>query len=220
MFNSIFADGITFYGLILSIFISICLGLFISYIHMKTTSYTKNFVITLTILPVLVELVMIMVNGNLGTSVAVLGAFSLVRFRSLPGNSREITSIFFAMGIGLAMGMGEVVVAILMTLIIGGVLFILSKSHFGSLDNSEQILKITIPENLDYMEVFDDLFKKYTKKIDLYSVKTTNMGSMYELAYKVILNDYMESKKFIDDLRVRNGNLKITLSKPVEGELL
>ena len=220
MFNSIFADGITFYGLILSIFISFCLGLFISYIHMKTTSYTKNFVITLTILPVLVELVMIMVNGNLGTSVAVLGAFSLVRFRSLPGNSREITSIFFAMGIGLAMGMGEVVVAILMTLIIGGVLFILSKSHFGSLDNSEQILKITIPENLDYMEVFDDLFKKYTKKIDLYSVKTTNMGSMYELAYKVILNDYMESKKFIDDLRVRNGNLKITLSKPVEGELL
>lgn len=159
---------------------------------------------------------MIMVNGNLGTSVAVLGAFSLIRFRSIPGNSREITSIFFAMAIGLATGMGQLILAIMLTIIIGFVLFILSKSKFGEQKISDQVLKITIPETLDYNNVFNDIFNEYLEEYKLFQVKTTSMGSLYELSYKVSLKDDLCSKKLMDDIRVRNGNLKIVLERPMD----
>lgn len=216
MFESVFNGTLTLESVLLSILVSLLLGLFVAYIYMKTTKYTKNFVITLSILPLLVQIVMMMVNGNLGTSVAVLGAFSLIRFRSIPGNSREITSIFFAMAIGLATGMGQLVLAIMLTFIIGLVLFILSKTSFGESKNSEQILKITIPETLDYTNIFNDIFDEYLSTYKLFHVKTTNMGSLYELSYQVILKNNEFSKKMIDDIRVRNGNLKIVLERPVD----
>lgn len=216
MFESIFTTELTIYSVLLSIIVSLLLGMFVACVHMKTTKYTKNFVITLSILPILVQIVMMMVNGNLGTSVAVLGAFSLIRFRSIPGNSREITSIFFAMAIGLATGMGQLLLAILLTLIVGIILVVLSKTSFGESKDKEHILKITIPENLDYMEIFDDIFESYTKKASLYHVKTTNMGSLYELAYEIILKDEKEQKQMIDEIRVRNGNLRIVLERPLD----
>lgn len=216
MFESIFSDTLTLESVLLSIIVSLLLGLFVAYIHMKTTKYTKNFIITLSILPLLVQIVMMMVNGNLGTSVAVLGAFSLIRFRSIPGNSREITSIFFAMAIGLATGMGQLILAIMLTIIIGFVLFILSKSKFGEQKISDQVLKIIIPETLDYNNVFNDIFNEYLEEYKLFQVKTTSMGSLYELSYKVSLKDDLCSKKLMDDIRVRNGNLKIVLERPMD----
>lgn len=216
MFESIFSDTLTLESVLLSIIVSLLLGLFVAYIHMGTTKYTKNFIITLSILPLLVQIVMMMVNGNLGTSVAVLGAFSLIRFRSIPGNSREITSIFFAMAIGLATGMGQLILAIMLTIIIGFVLFILSKSKFGEQKISDQVLKITIPETLDYNNVFNDIFNEYLEEYKLFQIKTTSMGSLYELSYKVSLKDDLCSKKLMDDIRVRNGNLKIVLERPMD----
>ena len=192
---------------------SVILGIIIACVHKATSTYSKNFLITLSVLPFLVQVVIMMVNGNLGTSVAVLGAFGLVRFRSAPGNSREIASIFSAMAIGLAVGMGHVVFAVVITIILSLVLVILSFSGFGEKKTDEKKLKITIPEDLDYTDIFKDIFKKYTDKCDLAKVKTTNMGSMYELTYNTILKNKGSEKAFIDELRCRNGNLNIILEK-------
>lgn len=157
-----------------------------------------------------------MVNGNLGTSVAIMGAFSLVRFRSLPGTSKEILSVFFAMTVGLATGMGHLVFAVMITLIGSLSIFILSKVTLFDKNKKEKILKIMIPENLDYTTVFDDIFETYTEKVELEQVKTTNMGSMFDLSYRIILNDNVNEKEFIDNLRVKNGNLKVMISHSLE----
>ena len=160
-----------------------------------------------------------LVNGNLGISVAILGAFSLVRFRSIPGNLREIAAIFFAMTIGLIIGTCYIAFGIITTFFIGILLFVLAKTNFGCPKKQERTLKIIIPEDLDYTNVFDDIFKKYTNNIILEKIKTTNMGSLYELTYKIELKDISE-KEFIDELRCKNGNLKIILSRELEnGEL-
>lgn len=219
MFKSIFSDTTTSLSIlqvIICILSSLVLGFLIAFIHKKTSKYSKNFLVTLIILPTLVELVIMMVNGNLGTSVAVLGAFSLIRFRSIPGNSREITSIFFAMAVGLSLGMGHVVFAFIITIIISLVLLLLYKTNYGEKIRQEKLLKVTIPENLDYTSVFDDVFDSYTKSYNLEKVKTTNMGSLFELTYKIILNDGKQEKQFIDELRCRNGNLKIMIERVTE----
>jgi uncharacterized membrane protein YhiD involved in acid resistance len=158
-----------------------------------------------------------MVNGNLGTGVAVLGAFSLIRFRSVPGSSKDICTIFFAMAIGLATGMGYIAFALAVTIVMSLIMFTLAKSPFAENYNNEKELKITIPEDLDYTGVFDDLFTKYTKSAILESVKTTNLGSMFQLKYLVALKDLTLEKAFIDDLRCRNGNLTIVCSKQQSG---
>ena len=200
---------------------SIILGIVLAFTHKVTTKSNKNFLISIAILPLLISIVIIMVNGNLGTSVAVLGAFSLVRFRSIPGNSKEIVSVFFAMTVGLVLGMGNLIFALLVT-ILGSILLIgLDKLKIFDNKEKEKILKITIPENLDYTEVFDDIFNKYVKKCELTQVKTTNMGSMFDLTYSVVLKEGIDEKELIDELRIKNGNLKIVLTHPlVEGEVL
>ena len=146
------------------------------------------------------------------------GVFGLVRFRSMPGNSREIASVFFAMGIGLAVGMGQILFAAVITIIVSLVLIILSKTKFGEKNAHEKKLKIVIPEDLDYSNVFDDLFEKYTKKNELEKVKTTNMGSLFELTYNIVPKDNVSEKEFIDELRCRNGNLNITLAREMTQE--
>lgn len=195
--------------------VSIILGFIIAITHKITSKYNKNFLITLSILPLLVQTVIIMVNGNLGTSVAILGAFSLVRFRSLPGNSKEILSVFFSMTIGLATGMGQLLFASLITVIGCICLFLLNKIKLFEINKQDKILKISIPENLDYTKVFDKTFDKYTNKVALEQVKTTNLGSMFELTYRVTLNKDINEKDFIDELRIKNGNLKIILTHPL-----
>mgnify|MGYP004494917229 CR=1 FL=1 len=168
-------------------------------------------VISLSILPLIVEVIITMVNGNLGTSVAIVGAFSLIRFRSIPGSSRELISVFLCMAVGLATAMGYITFALTFTIIAILALIILNK--LGKENNKTMYLKITIPEDLDYTESFKDLFEKYLKNIEFEKAKTVNMGSMYELVYKIELIDVEKQKEFIDDIRCRNGNLKVVLEK-------
>ena len=195
-------------------------GIIIALVHIYSTKCSKNFAITIAVLPLLVQVVIMMVNGNLGTSIAILGSFSLIRFRSMQGNSRELVSIFFAMAIGLAVGMGHIMYAFVFTLITSLALIILQKSSFGMKKNNEKSLKITIPENLDYTNIFDDIFDKYTNNIELNKVKTTNMGSMFELSYNISLKNNINEKDFIDEIRTRNGNLTVNLGRvSTENEL-
>lgn len=196
--------------------VSIILGLAISITHMLTTKYSKNFLITLALLPILVQTIILMVNGNLGTSIAIFGAFSLIRFRSLPGTSKEILSIFFAMAIGLATGMGQLLFATIITIIVGLTQIILSKVKFLDPNPNTKILKINISDDLDYTEVFDDIFLKYLKNYTLDKVKTVNLGSLFEITYTITLKKDINEKEFLDELRLRNSNLKIILTHPLE----
>lgn len=176
---------------------------------------------TLALLPAMVQIVIMLVNGNLGTGIAVLGAFSLVRFRSAPGSAREIGAIFFAMAIGLSTGMGYIGYSVLFLLVIGLATILIAISKFGEVSSEEKDLKITIPENLDYTGIFDDLFSKYTNTVKLLQVKTSNMGSLYELHYRITLADPAREKKFIDEIRCRNGNLNICCGRiPVRSDEL
>lgn len=192
--------------------VSLLIGLFLAFAYTVRNKYTKSFLMTLAVLPTVVCVVIMMVNGNVGTGVAVAGAFSLVRFRSAPGNAKEISTIFMAMGAGLMTGMGYLGYAVLFSLIMGAITIICNFSGFGG-KTGEKILRITIPEDLDYDELFDDLMERYTDKHEVVSVKTTNMGSMFKLTYHITLKDISQEKKFIDDLRCRNGNLEISISK-------
>lgn len=208
------------YSIILSMGVALILGLIIAITHKVTSKYSKNFLTTITILPLLVATVILVVNGNLGMGVAVAGAFGLVRFRSIAGTSKEILSIFFAMAIGLAIGAGYPILATVVTIIGSLGIIILEKTSIFDGNMNEKYLKITIPENIDYTEVFNDILDKYTCKYKLEQVKTTNLGSMFELKYLITLNSDINEKAFIDELRVKNGNLKISLTKYSEGEEL
>lgn len=198
---------------LICLFVAIILGVVISFTHKLTTRTTPNFLLTLTILPVLVQVVILLINGNLGTAFAVAGAFSLVRFRSMAGNSKEIVSIFWAMAVGLGLGMGYVAYSILVTVIVAILVIATTKITDKVQDLSERRLKIIIPENLDYEEVFDETFKKYTDKCELRKVKTTNMGSMYELSYIVSIKERSKEKSFMDEIRCRNGNMLVMLER-------
>lgn len=217
MLNSIFnvstTSSIELTKVLISMGVAIILGFIIALVHKKTSNYSKNFLITITILPILVESVILMVNGNLGTSIAIMGAFSLVKFRSIPGTSKEILIVFFAMAVGLACGMGQIWFSCILTLFGCLLLILFNKVNIFEKDKNEKRLKILIPENLEYDNVFDDIFKEYTNKVILEKTKTTNMGCMFELSYKVYIKDTIKEKDFIDKLRSRNGNLKISLER-------
>lgn len=220
MLNSIFeVSGVTsvnLSSLLICSFVSLILGFIIAITHKYTSKYSKNFLITITLLPILVESVMLMASGNLGTGVAIMGTFSLVRFRSIPGTSKEILTVFFAMAVGLATGMGQIWFAILLTVVGSIMIILLHNITFFDKNIHEKELKILIPENLDYEEIFDDIFEEYVKKIVLEKTKTTNMGSMFELTYKVVVKNDVKEKEFIDKLRTRNSNLKISLSRETD----
>lgn len=216
MFTSVLnmtTGSITLLTALLCTLTSIGLGLIIAKIYMLEGTYSKNFIMSLVLLPPLVQAVIMLVNGNLGTGVAVVGAFSLVRFRSLPGTSKEISGVFFSMAVGLATGMGYLTFAAGLTVIVSIVLVILSKTRFGE-KNDYIELRISIPESLDYNEVFDDIFLKYIDKISLEQVKTTNLGSIFELKYNIVWKKDIKEKECIDELRCRNGNLPIVCGRP------
>ena len=215
MVTSILQNGMNTQALLICIGTALVLGIMLSIVYMAVGTYTKNYIMTLVILPVLVQTVIMLVNGNLGVGMAVVGAFSLVRFRSIPGTSREISGILFAMVIGLATGMGYIYYAILIGVIVSIIMLILGKTSFGEDDKNKKLLRILIPEDLDYTAVFDDLLEEYTDFCQLDQVRTTNLGSMFELHYTVILKDENTAKKFMDELRCRNGNLSITLSRAI-----
>lgn len=216
MLNSVITtDTLTFGSLFICTIASIILGLGVSFIYMYKNSYSKNFVISLALLPAMVQIVIMIVNGNLGTGVAVMGAFSLVRFRSIPGSARDIVSIFLSMVIGLATGMGCIGIAFLFLVTIGIMTIVLNSMKFGEQgeNNIEKQLKIIMPENVDFNGLFDDIFDEYTQKSELIQVKTTNMGSLYELRYNILIKDPGIEKKFLDNIRCRNGNLSIVYGR-------
>ena len=218
MFNTIFdntAVGMDIKTILICAGVSLALGLAIAITHMKTSQTTKGFLITLTVLPLLVMAVMIMINGSLGTSIAILGAFSLIRFRSIRGRAKDLLSIFFGMMVGLALGMGHALFAAVITAI--GIVAIVFFSYTNILEPNrrERVLKVVIPEDLDYEDVFADTFKKYTTKTNLVKMKTMNMGSLYKLTYDVKLKHGVKEKEFLDEIRVKNCNLKVLLSEPL-----
>jgi hypothetical protein len=217
IFRGIFDTGLTsviaIQDFMLCVGCSLAIGLVLALMFMYRTRYTKSFVATLALLPAVVCVVIMMVNGNIGTGVAVAGAFSLVRFRSAPGTAKEIGAIFTAMGAGLIAGMGYLAYAAIFALLIGGIGMLYTAVDFGGSKGSlNKTLMITIPENLDYTDVFSDIFEKRTKSCELVKVKTTNMGSMFRLTYDITLASAADEKDMIDELRCRNGNLEISLS--------
>ena len=215
MLNSILNGSLTINVLIILIITAIIAGIILAFVHKYTSNYNKNFLITLSLIPIVVEGIMIMVNGSLGTGIAVAGAFSLIRFRSLPGTSREILSIFITMTIGIILGMGYVGYAIIITLITSLLIILLSKINIFE-NNKDKLLKITIPENLDYTDIFNEEFNDYLNNYEISQVKTTNMGSLFEITYIINIKNNINEKEFIDKLRIKNGNLKIVLSRPLE----
>jgi hypothetical protein len=220
MFNSILEGSLSLQTFSICIISALILGFIVAIVHFKTAKSNSNFATTLTILPVLVTTVILLVNGNLGTAVAVAGAFSLVRFRSVPGNSKEIMNVFFAMAIGLACGTGYIGFAALFTIFTSLVTLFLHLINFGKTDKREKILRIDVPEDFDYTKDFDEEFNKYLDYYELTKAKTINMGSMFEITYAVKLKKDTNEKKFIDDLRIKNSNLKIILTSSINGEEL
>lgn len=209
LFSSITANGVNIENFLICIVASIALGLIIAFGYMYKNKYSKSFVITLALLPAIVQVVIMLVNGNIGTGVAVMGAFSLIRFRSIPGSAKEIGIIFLAMAVGLAVGMGFVAIAVVFTVIITLVSILFTVTKFGESRKAIKELKITIPENLNYNGLFDDIFDEYTSSKKLVCVKTTNMGSLYQLMYNIEERDESREKDMIDAIRCRNGNLDI-----------
>lgn len=200
---------------VLCIVIAIAVGVFYAYVYSFKSQSSQSFMITLALLPAIVCVVIMMVNGNIGVGVAVAGAFSLIRFRSIAGTAKEIGMLFMAMATGLIIGMGYIGYAVIFAIILGFTFLLLDLKGIGfkRKPSMEKILRITIPEDLDFNNIFDDLLEKYTSKYEVVSVKTSNMGSLFKLTYNITLKDLSTEKEFIDALRCRNGNLEISISK-------
>lgn len=219
MFNGLFDTAavsvIPVSDFILCVGVSLVLGLILAACYMHKTRYTKSFMVTLALLPSVVCVVIMMVNGNVGAGVAVAGAFGLVRFRSVPGTAREITMLFLAMGAGLVAGMGYLAYAALFTVVMCLAVLVYNRLDFGIKRNSAcyKTLTVTIPEDLNYSGVFEDIFSEFTSSCELVRVKTTNMGSLYRLTYDIVLRDPVREKEMIDQIRCRNGNLEISVSR-------
>lgn len=214
IFDNIFFEGLNVSTYLISAAIALLCGALVAFVSSFRSYCTNSFRVTLVLLPFAVQTVMLMVNGSIGMGIAVAGAFSLVRFRSLPAKARDIISIFVAMTAGLACAAGYIGIAVLFT-VVSGVLFVLL-SNIKIKSDKAQELRITIPENINFVGAFDDLFEKYTVRNELLSVKSANMGSLYKLTYRIQMKNDGDVREFIDELRVRNGNLEIALFK-IEG---
>jgi hypothetical protein len=214
LFDAEAATAIAVSDFMMCLISSLIIGFIIAVMYMYKSTYSKSFIVTLATLPAVVCVVIMMVNGNVGAGVAVAGAFSLVRFRSMPGTAKEIGVLFMAMGAGIITGMGYIGYAFVFVIILGIINIVYAQVNFGEKKKTEtnKILRVTIPEDLDYAGVFDDIFEKYTDKTELVNVKTANMGSLFKLTYNVTFKEENTEKQFIDEIRCRNGNLEITMS--------
>ncbi|RHE65124.1 DUF4956 domain-containing protein [Streptococcus gordonii] len=219
LFNDVFTStAVKPLTMLEAIGVAFILGLVVAKVYQYKTVYSKSFVMSLALLPALIAVVIFLVNGSLGAGVAVMGAFSLIRFRSAPGGAKELVSIFLAMTIGIAIGMGYLVFAGAFTLIMSVAIILLETINFGQMKHSIRQLTIVIPESLDYESIFDDIFDKATNHLELASVKTSDMGSLFKLKYIIQLNGKMTEKELMDALRTRNGNLEIAISRFITKE--
>ena len=220
MLNSVISTAMTLPAFLACVFSSMILGVLTALLFTYRTHHTDSFTLSVAVIPPVVTLVIMLVNGNIGAGLGVAGAFALVRFRSVPGTAREITALFFAVALGLACGMGFIGIAAIFFVIMAAFVLVLGALHFGGANNAARQLKITIPENLDYEGLFDDLFEKYTARHELMRVKTTNMGTLYELSYRILLKNPEKTKEFMDEIRCRNGNLNIICGRESDGEMM
>ena len=205
------ASEISAAGFLACTIASIILGLACAFVYMYKHNYSKNFVVTLALMPVIVQVVILLVNGNIGAGVAVMGVFNLVRFRSIPGTAKDIGSVFLAMAIGLATGMGYIGLGVILTIVVAIFNIVYVTMGLGARPQANKLLKITVPEDLEFEGVFDRVLAKYATRYELASVSTSNMGSLYQLEYHICLEQTGTEKRMIDELRCLNGNLKITL---------
>jgi len=211
--GSILGETLTLGALLLCTIAALFFGFVVALLYMFRNKHSKTLAVTLVILPAIVQIIIMLANRNIGVGIAVAGAFSLIRFRSVPGNARDISCLFFAMALGFVAGMGYLLYGFVFLILIGLVFFILTGVGFGQKELETRTLRITIPEDLDYDGLFDDIFVKHTQSAELEKVRTSNMGSLYELTYRVTLSEAVISKEFMDELRCRNGNLKILFSR-------
>ena len=214
IFASIFTGQLTLGQFVLAITASMIMGLILSLVFMRRNTYTKSFISALILIPAVETVVIMLVNDNLGTGLSVAGSFALIRFRSVKGNARELVAVFIAMTIGIVCGTGYVALAGVFTLLLCAVMFVLNLTGFGSVSENERYLKITIPESLNYDEVFNDVLERYTGRYQLESIKTLTLGSLFRLEYSITMKNVSDVKKMIDELRTRNGNLEIMCGKP------
>lgn len=213
MFTSIIdmTEGLTIGATAACTAASIVLGALAALFYRITSRQSsKNLMVSLVVLPTLVQVVIMLVNGEIGAGIAVMGAFNLVRFRSAPGSAKDICYIFYVMGIGLATGMGYIGFAAMITVVVGAVLLALSFIPAFETSRSAKLLRILIPEDLDYTDCFKDIFDEYLQNVKMLQAKTTNMGTLYDLRYEVTLKDQLKEKELLDKIRTRNGNLTVS----------
>lgn len=220
MLNSILTTPLTAPSLVICLSSAIVLGVLTALVFLYKSRHSASFALTLALLPITVSMVIMLVNGNIGTGVAVAGAFALVRFRSIPGTAREIAAIFSAMALGLSIGLGYVGIAAIFFCFVAVFTLLLTKLNFGAVSRLEKQLKITIPENIDYSGLFEDIFKQYKVTAKLEKIRTTNMGTLFELTYAVVFPSEEVPKQFMDELRTRNGNLTVVIENLNEKETL
>lgn len=218
MFSSVLSGTLTFASFMICLAAAAVCGLIVSLSYRYCEHASRSFLLTTAMLPAIVMTVIMMVNGNLGVGVAVAGSFSLVRFRSLPGRAGDILVIFLAMGLGLCCAMGYALFAVLLAVILSACMILLSLTPVLAPEKTYRNLRITIPDDLDYTTVFDDVFRKYTKKAEIEMVRTINLGTMYQLTYEITLKDPMQEKSMIDEIRVRNGNLAVICGSHASAE--
>lgn len=226
MFDSIFSTlstdtSLTLTGLLLALGVAFALGLTISFVYMKThktKTPSQSFALTLVVLPMVITVIILLVGNNVARAFSLAGAFSIIRFRSSPGDPKDITYVLLCMAVGLATGMGFIAYATVVAVALCLVMLLLENLHFGKNGNKGKILKIMIPENLDYENVFDPIMEKYTLFSTLQKVKTVELGSLYKLTYSIVTKEGISEKEFIDELRCRNGNLTITLLRDTPSE--
>lgn len=219
MLDSIFSavpdtTALTFGNAVLTILISLALGALISLTYMKTSpaGYSQSFTLTMVLLPVIVAIIILLIGSNVARAFSLAGAFSIIRFRSAPGDPKDITFVLFTMASGLACGVGAYGYAVLFTIILCIIMVILNRTGFGVRKSMQKTLKVTIPENLGYEEAFTEVFNKFNVAYELKKIRTTELGSLYELVYSVTLNETTSQKEFLDAIRTRNGNLDLSLT--------
>lgn len=207
-------ESLTFTNTLIIIAASIALGVIISLVYIKThkkEGYAPSFTITLIMLPVIISIIILLVGNNVARAFSLAGAFSIIRFRSAPGDPKDISYVFFTLAVGLACGMGYIGYATIFTIVLCGVMVVLDMIKFATPSSNSMQLKIIVPENLNYEELFDDILTEYTSSWKMERVKTKEFGALFELTYRVNIKKDASRKDFIDELRCKNGNLNISL---------
>lgn len=214
IFNSaLISSELTLVNALLTILISFALGAIISFTYMKTQPmYNQSFTLTMIVLPAIIAIIILLIGSNIARAFSLAGAFSIIRFRSAPGDPKDIAFVLFTMAAGLACGVGSFGYAVLFTIALCLLMFFLKAIKFGAKKSAQKLLKVTIPENLGYEEAFDEIFKTFKIDYELRKVRTTELGSLYELVYLVTIDHLTNQKEFLDAVRCRNGNLDITLT--------